>query len=115
MEKAVCVAQTQLDSGETNEGSRRRVSMASARSATGPGPSAFGEGHLIPREGSKPYGRDAARLGSQEPAAAHAARAEVQAISTARLHAVDTSCGHPPLAMGCRSDNGKISRGFSVR
>lgn len=89
MEKAVCVVQAQLlASGETKAGSRRRVG-----SAAGPGPSAFGEGHLIPREGSKPYGRDAARLGSREPGAAIAARAEVQikVISTARLHAVDTS------------------------
>ena len=40
-----------------------------------PGPSASGEGYVIAREGSKPHGRDAARLGSREPGAALAARA----------------------------------------
>jgi hypothetical protein len=40
-----------------------------------PGPSASGEGYVIAREGSKPHGRDAARLGSREPGAALATRA----------------------------------------
>ena len=39
----------------------------SAASWRDPGPSASGERHRFSREGSKPIGRDASRLGSREP------------------------------------------------
>jgi len=58
-----------------NRGTRERGSD-SDRQRRAPFPSAPGEEHQSSREGSKPQGRDAARLGSREPAAALAARAQ---------------------------------------